>query len=126
MKIDDQNNKNIKKSKPSINRRTFLGLGGKIAIVIAFGGLIRLLERDNKFERPLTALPEDEFLTLCSRCQKCIAVCPYKATTPVLLSESVTSAGTPKLVSSCLYGDKSYMGCPGYCAMECPTGALRL
>ena len=126
MKRDDQNTKTKKDSNSPLTRREFLALAGTGSIIIAFSGLLRLSENNNGFERPLTALPEDEFLALCTRCQKCIEVCPFTAITPVLLTESVISAGTPHqgdLTRPCTFG---YMGCSGYCAMECPTGALHL
>ncbi len=80
------------------DRRAFLGLAGKALIIIALGGGLRLLEDKTKITRPPTALKdEDNFLTLCNRCQKCMDVCPFHLVAPVLFSESLISAGTPKL-----------------------------
>lgn len=124
MQIGTQNDN---KNSVSSTRRAFCGLMGKTSIVIAFGGILRLLDEKDRFIRPLTAAPEDEFLSLCTRCQKCIDVCPYNVISPVSLLESITSAGTPRIKSqqaSCRFN--MYMGCSGYCAMECPTGALHI
>lgn len=72
-----RNQNNIDKTGISITRRGFLGLTGKLAVVIAFGALVQLREGENKFIRPLTAVPEKDFLSRCTRCQKCIEACPY-------------------------------------------------
>jgi len=98
-------------------RRAFLGLVGKGAIVVALGGFIRFLGRKDSFIRPPGALPEEEFLSLCTRCPKCQEVCPRGVITPVLLTESVISVGTPRLQGYC-------NGCM-LCNWVCPTGALR-
>ena len=113
-----------------LGRRAFVGLVGKGVIVVAFGGFIRFIgpkdrliappggvPRD-RIIRPPGALPEEQFLSFCIRCDKCRDVCPYGLVTPVLLTESVISAGTPRL--------KGY-GCPNCrrCIPVCPTGALR-
>ncbi len=101
-----------------LTRRTFLGFVGNGAVAVALGGFLRFLGRDDKFLRPPGALPEEQFLSLCTRCLKCVEVCPWWGyITPVLLSESVISAGTPKLRYSCPHCLR--------CVSACPTGALR-
>jgi ferredoxin-type protein NapG len=103
-------------------RRAFLGLAGKAAIVVALGGFIRFLGRKDRFIRPPGALPEEKFLSLCTRCPKCREVCPWGVITPVLLTESVISVGTPRLdfrKGSCI-GRRCRL-----CVWACPTGALR-
>jgi ferredoxin-type protein NapG len=101
-----------------LTRRAFVGLVGKGALVVALGGFIRFLGRKDNFIRPPGALPEEEFLSLCTRCLKCQEVCPWGDITPVLLTESVISVGTPRLRRNC-------PRC-GRCIWACPTGALRL
>jgi ferredoxin-type protein NapG len=127
MEIDDQSYVTKKDLNLSLSRRAFCGLLGKGCIVVAFGGVLRLLEGKDRFTSPLTAIPENEFLSLCIRCQKCINVCPYKVVSPVSFLESIISVGTPQIKlkqAACRFN--MYMGCSGFCAMECPTGALRI
>jgi ferredoxin-type protein NapG len=101
-----------------LTRRAFVGLMGKGVTVIALGGAIRFLGREDYFLRPPRARPEVEFLSLCLRCDKCREACPQGLITPVLLTESVISAGTPRL---------RWWNCPSCmrCVRVCPTGALQ-
>ena len=80
------------------------------------GGLMRFHDRKREFLRPPGALPEEEFLSLCNRCLKCQEVCPWKAITPVRLTESVIRVGTPRLRWDCPRCMR--------CIRACPTGAL--
>lgn len=98
-------------------RRKFVELAGKGAAVAALGGFLRLVDNPKRFIRPPGARPEPEFLALCIRCDKCRIACPYGLLTPVEITESVVSVGTPKLTGSC-------PGCRR-CIPACPTGALR-
>lgn len=111
-------------------RRAFVGLVAKGAMVVALAGFIRFLGPKDRLIRPPGALPRDriirppgalpegEFLSFCIRCNKCRDACPHGLIVPVLLTESVISAGTPKL--------KGYF-CSDCrrCIPVCPTGALR-
>jgi ferredoxin len=97
------------------DRRAFVGLIGKGALVIAAGGLVRYREPKRTFRRPPGSAPEDEFVSLCNRCGKCIEECP-NIIVAVTLAESVVSAGTPKMLFNC--------GRCMRCAYACPTGAL--
>ncbi|MHB0968343.1 MAG: 4Fe-4S dicluster domain-containing protein [Thermoanaerobaculia bacterium] len=68
--------------------------------------------------RPPGARPEPEFGALCIRCNRCIAVCPYKSLKPAGWNHRADS-GTPVLVAREI---------PCYlcmiCPPACPTGAL--
>jgi ferredoxin-type protein NapG len=119
---------NSKSLSHTLNRRAFLNLTGKALLIVGMGGGLRLLANESNITRPPPAVKDDDdFLALCTRCQKCMEVCPFHVITPVSLSESLISTGTPKLdltQGTCTYGN--YMGCIGYCGPVCPTGALHL
>lgn len=68
--------------------------------------------------RPPGARPEDEFLALCIRCNRCVVACPYGTLKPAPASEGV-GAGAPWVVARQV---PCYlcMACPPVC----PTGAL--
>jgi ferredoxin len=98
-----------------VDRRAFVGLVGQSAVLFAFGGLIRRRDPKRRFLRPPGAAPEEQFLSLCNRCQKCVEECPT-IIVPVTLAESIAGVGTPKMLFSC--------GRCMRCAYACPTGAL--
>jgi ferredoxin len=100
-----------------VTRRAFVGLAARGASIVALGGTIRLLEPGGRFIRPHTPLPEQEFLSLCIRCDKCRQVCPWGFITLVPITESVVYAGTPRVDGSCARCWR--------CVAICPTGALR-
>jgi ferredoxin-type protein NapG len=100
-----------------LTRRAFVRLVGEGALVVALGGLLRFMETKDKFIRPPGALPEEEFLSLCIRCDRCREACPYGLISPVSVTESVISAGTPKLRGYCPHCWR--------CVSACPTDALR-
>lgn len=103
-----------------LTRRALLGWVGKGALVVAFGGTLSSLESNREFVRPPGALSEEEFLAICTRCQRCKEVCPYGAIRSVRLTESVLSAGTPVLEGYCWRGH-----CLLKCIASCPSGALQ-
>lgn len=104
----------------TLTRRALLGLGGRALSLVGLGGFIWLLGRNDNFLRPPGTLPEEEFLSLCIKCQKCQEVCPTGAITSVLLTESAAGAGTPRLSFRLGYCNLSMR-----CIEVCPTGALQ-
>ena len=104
---------------PVLNRRAFLQWSGLAALTLGLGGLARWAMREEIFLRPPGARPEVEFLARCLKCQRCIEVCPHNTLAPVLVSESPTEWGTPRLNFRAGYCDLC-----GQCTTACPSGAL--
>lgn len=101
------------------SRRAFLIAAGQAAIVAGLGGLVSAASRPDSVLRPPGALPEERFLSQCTRCQKCEQACPLSVITPILLSEGIIQAGTPKLSFR-----RGYCDLCGKCVEACPTGVL--
>lgn len=101
----------------SLTRRGFLEFVGKGAFVVGLGGFLEYREPDRYYPRPPGARKEEEFLSLCLRCDLCREACPWDVIRPVTIKESLINAGTPILSGSCRYCD--------LCVRACPTGALR-
>jgi len=70
--------------------------------------------------RPPGAVPEAEFLSLCTRCGDCVAACPHKAI-HTLTAQAGLGADTPVMVPD----SRACHMCEGFpCATACPEGAL--
>jgi len=67
--------------------------------------------------RPPGALTEKAFLQYCTRCYRCIDVCPADALRPAGLFDGVPNLGTPVLDwKKCIFCQE--------CIRVCPTGAI--
>jgi ferredoxin-type protein NapG len=102
-----------------VTRRSFLELAGKSTFLLGLGGLVAFWRRGDGFLRPPGALAGVRFSSLCIKCQRCQEVCPTRAITPVLVTEDLASAGTPRL--NFRFG---YCSLCRKCMEVCPTGAL--
>lgn len=60
--------------------------------------------------RPPGAISEARFKALCTRCNRCIEICPYKSIKPAGVS-SLAGAGTPVIIAREI---------PCYLCMKCP------
>ncbi len=100
-------------------RRDFLQLALSTGVVIGFGGVAKFISGEKRFVRPPGALPQRDFLALCSKCQKCIDVCPTLAIQSVTVLEDIANAGTPQM--NFLRGTCNFCM---ECTLVCPTGAL--
>jgi ferredoxin-type protein NapG len=110
----------MSESEPRITRRELFGLAetvGKGLLVFAVAGSIHRADSEFDFSRPPGSLPEEQFLALCLRCDKCREACAWGVIRPVLLTESLINVGTPVLKGHC-------HGCTSICRRACPTGAL--
>ncbi len=71
--------------------------------------------------RPPGALPEADFLALCTRCGECMKICPTKVIQPEGIEQGLMGFATPKMVMRMAGCDQEC----NLCGMVCPTGALR-
>ncbi len=68
--------------------------------------------------RPPASLVEDEFLKYCTRCYRCIDVCPADALHPASILDGISNLGTPVLDwTKCIICME--------CVRICPTGAIK-
>lgn len=103
-----------------LRRELLKGLGA----IGVFSSLVALFGRSDAEAapklRPPGALPEQEFLSACIRCNKCAQVCPNDCIKFGSLSEGLAQVGTPYLLpreQACVLCMK--------CTQVCPTGALQ-
>ncbi len=68
--------------------------------------------------RPPASLVEDEFLKHCTRCSRCIDICPADALHPASIFDGIANLGTPVLDwPKCILCME--------CIRTCPTGAIK-
>ena len=88
------------------------------ALEVALPKIVGLVQ-PQKWLRPPGALPQDDFLSTCSRCAVCVAVCPAHAIK--LDTSGVKGNGAPYIVPS----EMACVVCDGlHCMQNCPSGAL--
>lgn len=117
--VEESENRTAADTRPLLTRRAALGLGGQALALFGLGAFVRLMGGRLERLRPPGALPAEQFLARCIRCQRCVEVCPTGAITSVLLTEGVLGAGTPQMDFHRGYCDLCLE-----CAQVCPTGAL--
>lgn len=115
----------------SLDRREFvrnvLGLGAATAIGAAGAGAFHGSAEGAVPIRPPGALPEDDFLSTCIRCQRCADACPNRCIKATPESSGPGSAGTPYIQTRqqacmlCSRVETEYLRC----TEACPSGALR-
>ena len=82
-----------------MDRRQFVKKSIALSLLCSVGGFmtLNLLNRKSGYYfRPPGALPENDFLTECIRCGKCIQACPYGVVKLASLKDGL-HAGTPYL-----------------------------
>ena len=109
-----------------MNRRDFfarLTKGAAAAAVggVVWGGFVREAKDAPLALRPPGALPEADFLALCTRCGECMKICPTKVIQPQGLEQGLIGFSAPKMVMRIAGCDQEC----NLCGMVCPTGALR-
>lgn len=116
----------------SLDRRDFfrnvLGLGAATATGAAGAGLFAPQAASGAVVRPPGALPEDDFLSTCIRCQRCADACPNHCIKAMPDSAGPGRAGTPfiqpreQACMLCSRVETRYLRC----TEVCPSGALQL
>ncbi|MEG6586746.1 4Fe-4S dicluster domain-containing protein [Dendrosporobacter sp. 1207_IL3150] len=69
--------------------------------------------------RPPGAVPETEFLMLCSRCGRCLKVCPAECLVPMPIEYGFTAFLTPRIIPRQAKCELCML-----CQEVCPTGAI--
>jgi len=116
----------LQEAKPvSLSRRYVLGsliFGFFSALVIKTNplqtqsGLI-----NNRLIRPPGALPEGEFVSVCTGCGQCLKVCPNNALQSTFLEAGLAGLYTPRLVPRVGYCEEFC----NFCGRVCPTEAIQ-
>ena len=108
-----------------LSRRYVLGslcLGGFSALMIKTNPLqTESGMRNNRLIRPPGALPEEEFVSVCTGCGECLKVCPNNALQSTLLEAGLAGLYTPRLVPRIGYCEEFC----NFCGRVCPTEAIR-
>jgi ferredoxin-type protein NapG len=105
-----------------LSRRQFLQGMSAAAAGLAVMPLTRLEKRPAPL-RPPGALPEAEFLNVCTACQECIRVCPTHGLQAAFLQTGLTGIGMPVLVPR-LGGCSLGVSCNQLCQQVCPVKAI--
>lgn len=106
----------------NISRRDFVAAGAVCTAAIGLGGAgVLAAQADAVFVRPPGCMSEDDLLSRCNRCQRCVQVCPYSIVQPVSLKDGFIGWGTPELNFKTGYCDYCMK-----CVEVCPTGALTM
>jgi len=112
------------RSKVDFSRRQFLSTS---AVSVAAVGLISIglpaREQEDRLIRPPGALPEDEFLAQCIRCEECIRICASNGAClqPGAIQSSLLQLWAPLAVMREGYCEYNC----NLCTQVCPTQALR-
>ena len=78
--------------------------------------------KNNRLIRPPGALPEEEFVSVCTGCGECLKVCPNNALQSTLLEAGLAGLYTPRLVPRIGYCEEFC----NFCGRVCPTEAIRI
>jgi len=110
---------------PSLSRRYVVGslaLGLFSALAIKTNPLqAETARKNNRLIRPPGALPEEQFVRVCTGCGECLKVCPNNALQATFLEAGLAGLYTPRLVPRIGYCEEHC----NFCGQVCPTEAIR-
>ena len=96
-------------------------IAGASAAIVAFQAAACVLKGETDLLRPPGAQSEEDFLSRCVKCGKCIEACPYRSLSPASQGAGV-AVGTPCIDAR----EQACRLCEDFpCVAACPTGALR-
>ena len=107
-----------KRSESAFSRREILRSGGALILAGAATPLFSRPAGANPL-RPPGALEEDDFLSRCSRCGRCIKVCPSQCIRPMPLANGAGLFLTPHIIPR-----EARCELCQQCQKVCPTGAI--
>lgn len=103
----------------TINRQEFMKATGAFGFMLGFGFMVHHLNGKGPFVRPPGAVSQDQFLSLCLKCEKCLEICPTSVIQTTPLQDGLVNFRTPVLDFQ-----KGYCNFCMKCVDVCPTGAL--
>jgi ferredoxin-type protein NapF len=77
--------------------------------------------KNDRLIRPPGALPEEEFISVCTGCGECLKVCPNNALQSTFLEAGLAGLYTPRLVPRIGYCEEFC----NFCGRVCPTEAIQ-
>jgi len=77
--------------------------------------------KNNRLIRPPGALPEAEFVAVCTGCGECLKVCPNNGLQSTFLEAGLAGLYTPRLIPRIGYCEEFC----NFCGRVCPTEAIR-
>lgn len=103
----------------TISRRGFACLCAAGVGTVAFGGAARAFGGTGDLLRPPVAASEDDFLSKCLRCYRCVSACHTNAIDVARLEDGLIEVKTPKMNFH-----RGYCDFCNECVKVCPTGAI--
>ncbi len=96
-------------------------IAGASAAIVAFQAAACVLKGETDLLRPPGAQSEEDFLSRCVKCGKCIEACPYRSLSPASQGAGV-AVGTPCIDAR----EQACRLCEDFpCLAACPPRALR-
>lgn len=110
----------------NISRRTLLQFAAGGLVTTAVAGTMGTAGARN-LSRPPGALVEDEFLSRCARCMRCLDVCHPLAIRPAHWLDGMRNLGTPVLLTErCISCMECIRACPSGALSKIPKAEVRL
>jgi ferredoxin-type protein NapG len=109
-----------------MTRRSFAFSVGGAAVMLGIGGL--KFTASEPVVRPPGGQNEDQVISACIRCERCLEICPRSVIAPTHIEQGILDMRTPRMDFSrdfCDWCEEENGGDP-LCVKMCPTKALKL